>query len=153
MGRPQKNMITLPLGDGQSDREFCREYENLYHRLCRLADSLAGYFLVGTINVVVAASASREGAPRFIAATFDATAAALFELRAQRVRTRPYTIRDLPKPGFPVTLEVQFADGGSETFAFNFKTYSDQTVEEFCGKICESARRRYRFRFVRRQNG
>ena len=142
-------MLTYPLGDAAAEEEFCRTHLHLYHRLCRLADNLAGYYLCGDAHMLIPLNASREGVPRFVAVTFDERAGRDYERRVERLLQKKRFVWELPKPSFPVTLETEFADGGRETFVFAFAAYSDETIEMFCRNICDRARIRFRRRFVK----
>lgn len=139
--------VTCRLGDPDAEAQFRYAYEHLYHRICRLADNVAGYYLCGDAHILIASNAPREGAPRIFAVTFDEDAAAKYELRVKKLFQRKRFPTELPKPGFPITLFIQFSDGGQEQFCFDFGTYSEETLEALCRSICESAMRRYRLRF------
>lgn len=139
--------VTCRLADPEAEAQFRCSYEHLYHRICRLADNVAGLFLCGDAHILIAPNAPRAGAPRFIAVTFDEDAAAKYELEVKKLIARKRFPKELPKPDFCVTLYVQFSDGGQEQFSFDFATYSEETLEAFCQAICESAKRRYRLRF------
>ena len=78
-------MLTCSLGDAAAEEEFCRTHLHLYHRLCRLADNLAGYYLCGDAHMLIPLNASREGVPRFVAVTFDERAERDYERRVERL--------------------------------------------------------------------
>ena len=142
-------MLTCPLGDAAAEEEFCRTHLHLYHRLCGLADNLAGYYLCGDAHMLIPLNASREGVPRFVAVTFDERAEREHQRWVAPVLANKRLVCALPQPFFPVTLETEFADGGRETFVFAFAAYSDETIELFCRNICDRARIRFRRRFVK----
>ncbi len=140
-------MITCQLQD--ETMQFALQFKHLYHRICRLADNLAGYYLCGDAHIIIVSGAPRNGVPEFISVTFDEKAASAFEARTDRTLAKQRFAQELPKPKFPVRLETQFSDGGREEFTFDFAAYSDETIDAFCKAICDSARRRFRHRFSR----
>lgn len=142
--------ITCRMGNAQADAAFREGHQHLYHRICRLADNLAGYFLCGDAHIVIVAGAQRDGVPRFISATFDERADRIFEERTDRMLARKRFAQELPVPSFAVRLETEFADGGREVFVYDFGTHSDETLEAFCKHICARALDRFRHRFSAR---
>lgn len=142
--------ITCRLGDAQADEAFRAEHQHLYHRICRLADNLAGYFLCGDAHVVIVTGAPRDGVPRFVSAVFDERSDRIFEEKIYRMLARKRFVQELPLPTFAVRLETEFADGGRETFVYDFGAHSDETLEEFCKLICARALDRFRHRFSAR---
>ena len=143
---------TFRLGDAAADAEFCRAHQHLYHRICRLADNVAGFYLRADAHLIMPENAQIEGVPRFVGVTFDEEDDRAFERQVNALLTGRKFPPELPVPKFSVALEVEFPDGGKETFVFDFAAYSDEAIEAFCSAVCESARRRYRFRFAHAGN-
>ena len=71
--------VKYRLGDEQTDAAILTDFPNVYHRICRLADHLMGYYLRGDALLFIPATASREGVPRFVSAVFDERSAQRFE--------------------------------------------------------------------------
>ena len=147
LGKGAGETITCRLGEEAADAAFCAEHRHLYHRICRLADNVAGYFLRGDAHILIVSGAPREGVPRFVAVTFDARADRVYEAQTERAIAKNRFARELPKPKFAVRLETEFADGGRETFVFDFGAYSEPAIEAFCEQVCTCARMRFRHRF------
>lgn len=139
--------VKYRLGDEQTDAAILTDFPNVYHRICRLADHLMGYYLRGDALLFIPATASREGVPRFVSAVFDERSAQRFEERVRKAISRKRYPRELPVPAFPIRLEVEFAEGGREAFTFDFRDRSDEALIAFCRAVCESARRHFRMRF------
>lgn len=116
--------LTLPMETAEQRAFFRSRYFHLYNRLRRLADNLAGLYLCGDPHTIFPENFSDESVPKFCAATFCAAAARRFERYAERmVRSRdPF----LPKPDFPVTLDVQFRDGARGRFSVSFLPDPDE---------------------------
>lgn len=137
--------LTLPMETAEQRAFFRSRYFHLYNRLRRLADNLAGLYLCGDPHTIFPENFCDESVPKFCAATFCAAAARRFERYAERmVHSRdPF----LPKPDFPVTLDVQFRDGTRGRFSVSFLPDPEQAVEGFCRAVCTAARQRFRRRF------
>ena len=140
--------ITYILGDTAHDKLFCADYFHLYHRLRRIADNLASLFLYGELHLIVPEDFSAESVPKFCAATFEQRDAFAYERLVERFQTRRRVIAEVPKPDFPIRLDVRFSDGLTETFCIKFFPDYHAAVEGFCQNVCARARAHYRRRFT-----
>ncbi len=103
--------------------------------------------------MTIPAALPRDGMPRFVSAAFDGRAARAFERKVERVLARRRYPVQLPVPAFCVALGTQFADGGRQTFVYDFAVHSDEAAEAFCRAVCERARRAFRFRLTEHGGG
>ena len=128
---------------------FRDEFPNLYYRICRLSDVLFAYFVCGDIHCIVGEHTVREGYPYFSRVSFMRKNALRYERRAESVLRGRMRESAIPKPTFPVLLEVTFSTGACEQFSFHFREYSDRSLLAFCGVVGERARLHFRRRFLR----
>lgn len=140
--------VTYIMGDTAHDALFCADYFHLYHRLRRIADNLASLFLYGELHLIVPEDFSAENVPKFCAATFEQRDAFAYERRVERSMSRRHAIAEVPKPAFPIRLDVRFSDGAAETFCIEFSPDYHAAVETFCRNVCARARAHYRRRFA-----
>ena len=144
-------MISYRLDDGSCALE--KEFPQLCFRLRQLEDRLISYLLRGAISCVVSYSFNRTETPRFAAAAFEAEEAQRYEAFMEKYfrKTKNTVSSELPRPCFPVELDVKFVGGETEKFIFPFQEYSDDRVLAFCKEVEARDLYYFRHRFCKKQ--
>ncbi len=126
--------VTYRLGNDM-EAAFSRDFPHFYHRVRRLEDSVAAYFLTGNAHAFVRARLSREGLPVFAAVSFEKAAADRFERRVERALSKCGYARaaaQMPAPDFPVKVTAEFG-GACREFAFDFG--GEEALGAFCSAV------------------
>lgn len=137
---------TYRLGNDM-EAAFSRDFPHFYHRVRRLEDSVAAYFLTGNAHAFVRARLSRDGLPVFAAVSFEREAAERFERRVERALSKcgyATAAAQMPAPDFPVKIEAEFGDARGD-FAFDFG--GDEALAAFCSAVQAWATSAFRHRF------
>lgn len=147
--------VVYRMGDAERDAPFEYDYPHLYYRMCQLRDAIIGYYTVQNIHAIVSTEFNATGIPYISEVEFPPQKGKRYCERMERYFAKiPKDNAVLPRPQFAVNVTVEYGEDLFERYVFDFKTYGDETVTEFCRKICNRAlyyfrsRAAYRFRKV-----
>lgn len=144
--------VSYIMGTDESEEPFMRDYLHLYYRMRQLRDAIIGYYLEGDIHLLVSAQYEPKGIPFICEVSFDGEKAKKYCERMNRYFEKIPSKQGefLPRPQFAVDLTVDFGEGITEPFSFDFRGYCNEKVEDFCSKIKERGLYHYRHRIFNR---
>lgn len=145
-------MVSYSMGTNELEEPFKRDFLHLYYRMRQLRDAIIGYYLDCNIHLLVSEQYDPKGVPIICEVSFDEEKAKKYCERMDRYFAKIPSKQGefLPRPQFAVDLVIDFGEGITEPFSFDFRGYCNEKVVDFCSKVKEREQYHYRHRIVNR---
>ena len=137
----REETVIYPMGGEAFELAFEHDFPHLYYRICRLQDAMTAYYLKQDVNVLVGAQFRAKDVPYIGEVAFPAKQGKKFCERMERYFRRvPRDNAELPRPMFVVEFTVEYGEGDFERYRFDFRTYCEESVTDFCQNVRERGR-------------